>query len=391
MIPEVKDLIQSSLRDVLRLPLRPIWALHDADGSIEWLGDLAEDFVCSHSDNDISPLAYTPIVLFSCSSDTSEAVQAEKHSWFYIKGAGDDEENWSRGLTPELFWKQRDALLCIEDNLLFEQEVDRIVASSLVRSIAHAGDAASCGGALGNDKGSVMTSIDGSAVHSSRDSQVVAVLDTGLHLALALTSPIEELVNHYDGVILLELLLSDASVPLLPTEGGEGLYCRITIPDNTAKTHTTSNRWIETVITSCLRYYGSVAKRCSPPPRVLIASRVDKCVAISVALAILTAFFGSRSDAAISIDGSASTIGCVYESPCSSSRWVFQRQSSRCISKSEIKLKLMALQSCFSNNLVLPRYVTKDINTYFLSPSKAPAGQAVIYGQSATLWDAIGI
>jgi tRNA A64-2'-O-ribosylphosphate transferase len=33
-----------------------------------------------------------------------QSVQAE-FSWRYIPGAGDDEESWARGLTPDMFWK----------------------------------------------------------------------------------------------------------------------------------------------------------------------------------------------------------------------------------------------------------------------------------------------
>lgn len=29
----------------------------------------------------------------------------EEYSWQYIPGAADDEESWSQGLSPELFWK----------------------------------------------------------------------------------------------------------------------------------------------------------------------------------------------------------------------------------------------------------------------------------------------
>jgi hypothetical protein len=374
MSAEVKELIYSSLIGVLQLPLRPIWALHDADGSIEWLGDLAEDFVCNC--NDVSPLVFTPLVLFSCSSDISEAVQAESHSWFYVKGAGDDEENWSRGLTPELFWRHRDALLGVEDSLLFEQEVDRIVASSLARSIAHAGDATSYGASSSSccGGGAYSTALYGS-------SHIVAISDTGIHVALAFSGPIEEVAKEYDGVILLGQH-SDVSISSLDSGGGEQVYCHITIPDDVAKAHNSSNRWIDAVITSSLRYYAGIVKDTSTPSHVLIASRADKAVAITVALAILTAFFGNKTKLDFN--------DRMDESQSSASNWAFERQVSRDITKLAIKLKLLFIQGCFSS-LVLPRYVAKDINTFFLSPSKAHPGQNVVYGESLTLWDSIGV
>jgi hypothetical protein len=36
-------------------------------------------------------------------------------SWAYIQGAGDDEENWSLGLTPAGFWAHAERLLRLED------------------------------------------------------------------------------------------------------------------------------------------------------------------------------------------------------------------------------------------------------------------------------------
>lgn len=30
----------------------------------------------------------------------------------YVPGAGDDEESWAKGLTPQLLWSHKQALLC---------------------------------------------------------------------------------------------------------------------------------------------------------------------------------------------------------------------------------------------------------------------------------------
>lgn len=55
---------------------------------------------------------------------TSHRVRgAEMSEGGYIQGAGDDHESWAMGLTPALFWANRDVLLDAEDN-----EIDDIVA-----------------------------------------------------------------------------------------------------------------------------------------------------------------------------------------------------------------------------------------------------------------------
>ncbi len=78
----------------------------------------------------------TSIVLVSASRFVSDSANlannasADKNRpqdhFVYVQGAGDDHENWARGLTPDLFWKHQDTLLaCDKENL--EDLVDSIV------------------------------------------------------------------------------------------------------------------------------------------------------------------------------------------------------------------------------------------------------------------------
>jgi len=62
---------------------------------------------CSSPYNDInfSSLPFSPII---CISVSREQLDDDR---FYIQGAADDEENWSLGLTPDLFWIFKDFLL----------------------------------------------------------------------------------------------------------------------------------------------------------------------------------------------------------------------------------------------------------------------------------------
>ena len=129
----LKEMIRKLLGHILLRPFRPIWVVPDEDGVMEWKGDNVEEFLdhvsssspcddysssssgggpnpISHS-NIHALLDFTPLVLLSCSPARSENMHSAHHSWKYIQGAGDDEENWSRGLTPELFWKNKDLIL----------------------------------------------------------------------------------------------------------------------------------------------------------------------------------------------------------------------------------------------------------------------------------------
>lgn len=81
-----------------------------------------------------------PIVLVSASrfvhdsadlglneTERAEAGQSKGEGYVYVQGAGDDHENWARGLTPDFFWKHKDELLASEKDHL-EATVNRLVA-----------------------------------------------------------------------------------------------------------------------------------------------------------------------------------------------------------------------------------------------------------------------
>ncbi|GMH03341.1 hypothetical protein Nepgr_005180 [Nepenthes gracilis] len=83
----------ASLEASLKKPLRPLWI---SQKSIIWLNEVPD-----HDSWD-----FTPVILVSASSSTgvSQRRTSSEFSWTYIPGAGDDEESWARGLTPNLFW-----------------------------------------------------------------------------------------------------------------------------------------------------------------------------------------------------------------------------------------------------------------------------------------------
>eukprot|EP00605_Chrysophyceae_sp_TOSAG23-4_P001431 GSChrysophyteH1.ASY1.ANO1.1559.1 assembled CDS len=103
-------------------PLIPIWVSPDQDVVLNAL--------CSN-ETAIESLPFIPLLLLSCSAVNASHLEewirdiinshVATRSWEYIQGAGDDEESWSLGLTPRLFWRNVRHILGIEstkDSLL---------------------------------------------------------------------------------------------------------------------------------------------------------------------------------------------------------------------------------------------------------------------------------
>jgi hypothetical protein len=103
---ELKPLAASALA---ARPLRCIWASPTRRLDAQELRDLASRF--------------TLLVCVSVSAPEEEAF-ADRGGWYYVQGAGDDEESWARGLSPSLLWTHRAKLL---DSTLPADEVEQLV------------------------------------------------------------------------------------------------------------------------------------------------------------------------------------------------------------------------------------------------------------------------
>lgn len=90
----------SSLRTVLKKPLRPAWITPETDPSDCRLSDATSEFY--------------PVVCCTASRRTSDS----ESSGTYIQGAGDDSESWSHGLTSTVFWRHHHELLNAEEGEL---------------------------------------------------------------------------------------------------------------------------------------------------------------------------------------------------------------------------------------------------------------------------------
>ncbi|KAL9224080.1 hypothetical protein vseg_000150 [Gypsophila vaccaria] len=110
----------ASLATSLRKPLRPLWI---SQKSVIWLNEVP----------DHDSWNFTPIILVSASSQEGFVQQrgSTEFSWNYIPGAGDDEESWSRGLTPALYWRHVYDLINCEPTVC-NQKVSEIVEANRV-------------------------------------------------------------------------------------------------------------------------------------------------------------------------------------------------------------------------------------------------------------------
>lgn len=105
----------------LKKPLRPLWI---SQKTVIWLNEVP----------DYDSWDFTPIILISASS-SSDALQhrtSSEFSWNYIAGAGDDEESWARGLSPDLFWKHAYDIVSSGPDLC-NQKIANIVETDRVR------------------------------------------------------------------------------------------------------------------------------------------------------------------------------------------------------------------------------------------------------------------
>ncbi|CAK8579497.1 unnamed protein product [Lathyrus sativus] len=113
----------ASLAVSVKKPLRPLWI---SQRTVIWLNEVP------HHDS----WDFTPIILVSASSSSNGVSQhnrtTSEFSWNYIPGAGDDEESWSRGLTPPLFWNHVYDLINSGPEMC-NQKVADIVEKSRVR------------------------------------------------------------------------------------------------------------------------------------------------------------------------------------------------------------------------------------------------------------------
>lgn len=96
----------------LTKPLRPFWVTQDSalpdSTPFEDAVPQGEQQSASENRNGVIFESYRPVICLTASRRTSTS---EMDSNGYIQGAADDTENWAHGLTPHVFWANKDVLL----------------------------------------------------------------------------------------------------------------------------------------------------------------------------------------------------------------------------------------------------------------------------------------
>ncbi|XVF49111.1 hypothetical protein PTKIN_Ptkin03bG0242200 [Pterospermum kingtungense] len=123
-----KDLDESgadiaALASCLKKPLRPLWI---SQRTVIWINEVP----------DYDSWDFTPIMLVSASSTTGVAQHrtTSEFSWNYIPGAGDDEESWARGLSPNLFWNHAYDLISSVPDLCNQKVADIVEKDRVYRA-----------------------------------------------------------------------------------------------------------------------------------------------------------------------------------------------------------------------------------------------------------------
>ncbi|CAM9229889.1 unnamed protein product, partial [Hapterophycus canaliculatus] len=115
-----REALSKRLRPCLRKPLRAVWLSPESH--------LVEGMMPACSPDDLS---FTPVICVSASKVVTPECHRQQHSWVYLQGAGDDEEHWSSGITPEQFWKNSERLVGLAkgcDSGAFERETAAMIS-----------------------------------------------------------------------------------------------------------------------------------------------------------------------------------------------------------------------------------------------------------------------
>ncbi|KAI0669614.1 initiator tRNA phosphoribosyl transferase [Trametes maxima] len=78
-------------------------------------------------------MKYLPVICLSTSKQVHEGVERRAHGFSYVQGSGDDHELWGMGLTPQMFWENKDKLVGTDRDIL-PSVVTAVVASSKIRA-----------------------------------------------------------------------------------------------------------------------------------------------------------------------------------------------------------------------------------------------------------------
>ncbi|KZZ98338.1 Initiator tRNA phosphoribosyl transferase [Moelleriella libera RCEF 2490] len=241
---------------VLTKPLRPYWITHDS-AHLPAAGTVVFD-------------DYRPVFCLTASRrDDGESPSS------YVQGAGDDTENWARGLTPALFWANKDALLAAE-----ERDLPDIIAG-LVREHAATETAA----AVTTDGTPALTAPSIINDGSSKVPLTNLISVCSLSLALPLITTTKD--NHHTcAVIMLR-----SSVPATPRE--TWVRSRRHMDVHLGK-HKQASRNLRLALPHICAFAAAFWSAASPCGEVVVACESGRDLSVGAALALSCYLFDEQ-------------------------------------------------------------------------------------------------
>ena len=346
LVNSVGDMTRAIVRDMLRPlligagPLQPVWVCVSEDGTLDWSGARAEQFV----GDGFCGVRWTPIVLFSCSPVTIDGAHSQHHSWHHIQGAGDDEESWARGLTPAMFWAHKDDILASDYQGDVDEAVERIVAEGNTPAL-HPYQPLPCS----------VFALGKSGLYVGRGSWG-ALLDAAAN-PIHVSGIIEFLPCNGSPSAAEDADATDAAVVQLASEHCAADGRRVAVlqlkvgSDKREASSQPKQVWSQTVIPAILIFYESLRP---PVPSadntsILIAHHDDTILPCAAALAVLLAHFHPTLDMSARRNGA----------------------EARGWSKGDIRGYVAAMQVHVPDASRIPRRLMKELMAYFLAANSA--------------------
>ena len=180
----------------------------------------------------------------------------------YIQGAGDDSENWSRGLTPSIFWKHKEQLLRATEGDLIDIISRLLQTDTRLSTICHG---------------------------------AVKIGSTNLYLG---NIPENVCTDSYDGIIVCTNENSPSIVQTTPASeaGSKDPMKYLHLPCGDGKL---GSRALRSHLPRVPPFIASLPTS-SHPPKILFASSAGKDLAVGVALTALCLFFDDECKSPIS-------------------------------------------------------------------------------------------
>lgn len=353
-----RTMIQQHLTEKLNNPLVPVWVCPSN----------FQPHQTPHLPDDC-----TPVVLVSASKVISSEAAREHHSWVYVQGAGDDEENWALGLMPQLFWDNIESILSsdvsttaplathvqvalIDFNLLLDEK-DPADVQAMVEEVVRLNKTS--GSNTARDQ-----KTEAQPEHWWLGSTGICVASRQSKLAQQLQEEQQQAAQNdrFTGVctllphalrVVAEREDTEGSRSARSTEEpGLPLWCELDLAQD--KRAHPREYWAETLIPAVMRFYEACRAQhqlLEQPgvPKVVFLCETGQDASVVMATAVLCKFFRA--------DGSSMEPLTPEDSPES-------------LSKSSIRQRLMFIQ--FYHPMAQPpRRLLKELNNYFFGPQSS--------------------